>query len=518
MLFLHGRHETCYLGDESAADWPCPAGFKPLPSYRGYLETQRLLASQGYDTVSISANGINGQDWMLGDGGAEARSQLVRHHLALWQPWSRSDDRSRGGSGRGQGGSARRPRAGSCWSGTHAGGEGVNRAALDSTTGAGRARGPSRASSTSVRPRSGRTRRPASPSWSSCPTATATSPTCRVRPTSTRPATPARTRCCAAPSSSSAPTTTSSTPSGPRASPWPRPSTTGATTPTGSAATVPGRRGSTPAAQRQVGTTYVAAAAAVFVAGDTGPLPLLDGTKARAASAGSARVLTHALGGQTDGVPRADEHHGAHHSGAVAARTCKTAEANDVDLECIPDAEFGSTPHFLPLYSLPGEPSRRAIDVSWTKASGAARVDLATARSLVGARSLDAARRRPQSVRRRRRSASGLTDAAGHRLTLADVSVTGLPADRQAFSGKTWAQEVRLPLTAGAVKASALDLATITRVEVLPRSATGQLFVLDAWGRQPGLSTAAPLRLSRIDVGRGDGRGGRDAAHRRGCR
>ena len=43
----------------------------------------------------------------------------------------------------------------------------------------------------------------------------------------------------------------------------------------------------TPAAQRQVGTTYVAAAAAVFVAGDTGPLPLLDGTKARAASAGT---------------------------------------------------------------------------------------------------------------------------------------------------------------------------------------------------------------------------------------
>ena len=118
-------------------------------------------------------------------------------------------------------------------------------------------------------------------------------------------------------------------------------------------------------------------------------------------------------------------------------------------------------------------------------------------------------RRRPlaRAARRRPRGAAKatfgvrLTDAAGHRLTLADVSVTGLPADRQAFSGKSWAQDVRLPLRAGAVKASALSLARITRVEVIPRSTKGQLFVLDAWGRQPGLSTAAPLRLSRIDVG-----------------
>lgn len=38
--------------------WPCPAGTKSIPSYRGYLRAQRLLASQGYLTVSIAANGI----------------------------------------------------------------------------------------------------------------------------------------------------------------------------------------------------------------------------------------------------------------------------------------------------------------------------------------------------------------------------------------------------------------------------------------------------------------------------
>ena len=29
VLFLHGRHATCYKGQQSTADWPCPTGFKP---------------------------------------------------------------------------------------------------------------------------------------------------------------------------------------------------------------------------------------------------------------------------------------------------------------------------------------------------------------------------------------------------------------------------------------------------------------------------------------------------------
>ena len=38
-------------------------------------------------TVSISANGINGQDFRADDGGAQARSSLVRQHLARWADW-----------------------------------------------------------------------------------------------------------------------------------------------------------------------------------------------------------------------------------------------------------------------------------------------------------------------------------------------------------------------------------------------------------------------------------------------
>ena len=91
VLFLHGRHSTCYrsgpAGDPSG-DWPCPAGWRPVPSHTGYRYITDVLASQGYLTVSIAANGINGQDGLFMDGGASARSRLIRHHLAQWAEWS----------------------------------------------------------------------------------------------------------------------------------------------------------------------------------------------------------------------------------------------------------------------------------------------------------------------------------------------------------------------------------------------------------------------------------------------
>ncbi len=59
-----------------------------MPSYLGYEYVQRLLASQGYATVSISANAINAQDFDSADAGASARSALVRHHLALVAQWT----------------------------------------------------------------------------------------------------------------------------------------------------------------------------------------------------------------------------------------------------------------------------------------------------------------------------------------------------------------------------------------------------------------------------------------------
>ncbi|MDQ3166498.1 MAG: hypothetical protein M3Q17_10165 [Actinomycetota bacterium] len=87
VLFLHGRHQACY-GGRGGDGWPCGGTSKPVPSYLGYDYSQQSLASQGYATVSISANAINAQDFASFDGGARARSVLVRHHLELLASWS----------------------------------------------------------------------------------------------------------------------------------------------------------------------------------------------------------------------------------------------------------------------------------------------------------------------------------------------------------------------------------------------------------------------------------------------
>ena len=43
-----------------------------------------MLASHGFATVSIRANGINAQDRLLDDHGADARATIVEQHLAHW--------------------------------------------------------------------------------------------------------------------------------------------------------------------------------------------------------------------------------------------------------------------------------------------------------------------------------------------------------------------------------------------------------------------------------------------------
>ncbi|MEU0970989.1 hypothetical protein ABZ357_38355 [Streptomyces sp. NPDC005917] len=87
VLLLHGRHSACYNPDTKTTDntnWPCLSGYQPIPSYRGYDQSAKVLASQGYVVVSISADGINAQDNPYSDdAGTLARGQLVLDHLNL---------------------------------------------------------------------------------------------------------------------------------------------------------------------------------------------------------------------------------------------------------------------------------------------------------------------------------------------------------------------------------------------------------------------------------------------------
>lgn len=81
-------------------------------------------------TLSISANGINGQDHFAEDGGAQARSSLIRQHLARWADWSAH--RASAPAAVRQASAADLSRV--LLVGHSRGGEGVNRAALDSVT------------------------------------------------------------------------------------------------------------------------------------------------------------------------------------------------------------------------------------------------------------------------------------------------------------------------------------------------------------------------------------------------
>jgi len=281
----------------------------------------------------VSANGINGQDYLLDDGGAEARSVLVRHHLALWQRWSASaaahataPDVVRRGP--------RADLARVLLVGHSRGGEGANRAALDSTTGA-------------VAP------------WTIRgvvhigPTAFGQNPAPGVPVVVLLPACDGdvfdlqgQAYVDAARDAGPDPVLRSSVMVlGANHNYFNREWTPGATAPAWDdwgapedplCGTGPGTTRLSPAEQRAVGATYAAAAAAVLVAGDARVLPLLDGSRARAASAGPARVIAHALGVRRAAALVPTDAVGVSSSGGVSARLCRAAEAWRPAPRCAP--------------------------------------------------------------------------------------------------------------------------------------------------------------------------------------
>lgn len=88
VVFLHGRHVTCYRNTTTALRWPCATNQQPIPSFQGYDYVAQALASNGYIVVSISANGINAFDNNVTDLGMQARAELVQRHLQQWNTFN----------------------------------------------------------------------------------------------------------------------------------------------------------------------------------------------------------------------------------------------------------------------------------------------------------------------------------------------------------------------------------------------------------------------------------------------
>jgi hypothetical protein len=88
IVFLHGRHVTCYRGTTVSLRWPCMSNQQAIPSYQGYDYIASNLASNGYIVVSISANGISAYDAQVTDLGMQARAELIQRHLNQWNTFN----------------------------------------------------------------------------------------------------------------------------------------------------------------------------------------------------------------------------------------------------------------------------------------------------------------------------------------------------------------------------------------------------------------------------------------------
>ncbi|WP_371649759.1 MULTISPECIES: alpha/beta hydrolase family protein [unclassified Streptomyces] len=495
-LFLHGRHYTCYTTTgEDGGEWPCKAGALPVPSEEGYLRAQQLLASQGYVTVSIAANGINGQDGNVDDGGAQARSSLVRLHLARWAQWAAK----RSGAPAAVRAVAPPDPSRVLLVGHSRGGEGVNRAALDSL----------------YAPAADQDGYHGPVRWNIRGTVLIGPTIFGQNPAPDVPSLTILPGCDGDVSDLQGEIYVDGTRGVSRGaalhsavymvganhnffnSEWtPGQAKAPATDDFGSDDTpdrvcAPGTRTRlTATGQQQAGATYIAAAARLFVAGDDRVRPLLDGSGRRAPSADPARVLSHAVGAHR--TPAFLPGPGLAVSGG---RVCAQVDP-DPARACLPPDTEGASPHFAG-WEAAREPGRDAVALRWSSAGSAVAVRPARPVSLAGGEALALRVIVPPNTTGTQLDVT-LVDASGHRATLGRARVDGLPGTGRTAS--YWGREVRMPLSAAA--RAGLDLKRVAALELTPRTRSGQAWLMDAWGWKPGTPAVHAPEMPRVDIGR----------------
>jgi hypothetical protein len=494
-LFLHGMHSPCHGQPEETVKewWPCPAGTKPAPNHRGYLQAQQLLASQGYVTVSIAANGVNAE-YRTRDWGVQGRSSLIRLHLGRWAEWADT----------GRAGAPDIVRAAPpadlnqvLLVGHSRGGEGVNRAAIDSLNPppaaedgyAGPVRWTIRGTVLIGPTLFGHNPAPDVPSMTILPgcDGDVSDLQGQLYVDATRGV------------SRGAALHSAVYLAGANHNYFNTEWTPGPTTekawddffwegdPVCSAGTAPGRL--TAAEQQDAGATYIAAAARLFVAGDDRVRPLLDGSGVRAASAGRARVLSHALGAERTPLLLPDP------SVTVTGAGARICEQVHPQPEVACAVEAGRT-HFTAFSWRRSEPGRYTAELVWSAPDDPVTLRPAEPASVTGAQSLALRVIVPPNTTGTRLEVA-VADTAGRRATLGEVRLDGLPGTEHTTS--LWAQEVRVPLAAA--RAAGLNLDSVAALELVPRGGSGRAWLLDAWGWQPGTPAPRPEPLTRVDIG-----------------
>jgi hypothetical protein len=490
VLFLHGKHSTCYRGGPtgpSSGDWPCPPGWRAVPSYQGYRYIADVLASKGYLTVSISANGINGQDGMFVDGGAAARSSLVRHHLRLWAEWATIGGDPWGGRFLG-----RVDMHKVALVGHSRGGEGVERAAIDTNPD-----DPWRIQGLLLIGPTAFNRQVAAGVHT-----TVVLPFCDGDVTTLEgqqyvdigrdliAADPALRSSVMAMGTNHNFYNTEWTPGLSKAPAWddwfdPSDAQCGENR----------TKRLTPAEQQAVGLAYTAALVDLALADDLSGLRFLDGTLVKPASIGRAKTYVHAIGGDKQLLYAAGIGPRVSARGLTASECRGYFNAGPFDQRsgCAQDLTFEVLPHWLPMNLMDTAAAPRALEVAWQSAGGA--VEIPVNRDLSGVDALDlriaghpAATPVDLAIR--------LRDASGR---VADLALR--PPRLQSFRGpaplgKVEARQLRVSL-----EDVGIDLSNVSSLELLPQTAHGQFWLLDASTWRNSLGPSDQVHLPRISVG-----------------
>ncbi|HET6562680.1 MAG TPA: hypothetical protein VFG72_12455 [Marmoricola sp.] len=485
VLFLHGRHAWCYKGDRLTWDWPCRGAQRPVPSQLGYRYVQRTLASQGYVTVSVAANGINAQDGVLEDAGAAARSQLVRAHLDQWAAWAGSEhevdlDRV-------------------VLVGHSRGGEGVARASLEIPLDA-----PYRVAGQVL----------LAPTDFSRQT-TPFVPTVTVLPSCDGDVSDLQGQAYTDVSRGLVDGDTSVKSSV---------MAVGAnhnffnTEWTPALAAAPANddwfsnRGAcgkgrptrlTAAEQRRVGRAYIAGAVRWFAAAEDEFAPMYDGSPVRVSSTGDSVVLSHALGGGRDLRRPGQEAMPTTPTGAKT-RLCRGVTPWDSDSDDC--GRFAGSPQDTPHWpgTEPEVPSYPAFEMRWDRAGQRGGLTFDTPLDLTGARALAMRTVVDPSLGDVRLTAR-LTDADGTTARLGPAGgalLPALPRGPRWYAGKYWAQELRVDGAELAGAEPAFDASAVVSVELVGETDRGGVWVLDV-SAVPEVAPPVPVRRAPlVDLGR----------------
>jgi hypothetical protein len=480
ILFLHGRHGTCYQGGPDgfdSGDWPCPDGWLPIPSHKGYRYIADILASQGYIVVSISANGINGQDFASQDAGTSSRSTLIRHHLSLWAQWN-----TNGGSPWGDRFKGRLDMNQVVLVGHSRGGEGVHKAAIDASpsdpykivglvtygpTAFGRQVTPDIHSANILPTCDGDVSDLQGQAYVDASRDIAYSEALRTAVISV--------------GSNHNFFNTEWTPGLAVAPAWDD----------GYCALSDGVR-LTAKEQQAVGAAYTAALVKLAVNQDATMLPLLDGTNVRPAILGRADIATSAVGGAKNRILYRVEDIGRPTlRNGMKGREClgnSYFSSNDAFPRC-GAGSFFSSPHWLPINS---RPSTFAMELQWSNSPGAvAQYTVSNAlRNLTSLDSLDV-RIANDPDNRGVRFNLVVADQTGRNATLS-TNLTTI----EAFS-RVHARTLRGSL---ASVRSKVDLGSIVSVSLVARIATGRVWVLDIAASQARIQVPAVLNLPKLSI------------------